>query len=161
MEVNFWVSLLGSTGMILGAAYMLWLYRRIIFGSITRDDLRAILDLSPREIGIFVPLIALTLLMGIYPTSFTSFFDATVGAMVEQHVAALKKCGPTGWSRAMIMNWTLAVPEIVLALCAMAILIFGVLWKNPNVSLACTMLGVGRAAAGGGAGRVGAAGGCV
>jgi NADH-quinone oxidoreductase subunit M len=89
LKVNFWVSLLGSTGMILGAAYMLWLYRRIIFGMITRDDLRSILDLSPREVGIFVPLIALTLWMGIYPSSFTSFFDATVGAMVEQHTAAL------------------------------------------------------------------------
>ena len=89
LEVNFWVALLGSTGMILGAAYMLWLYRRMIFGSITRDDLRAILDLSPREIGLFVPLVALTLWMGIYPSSFTVFFDATVGAMVEQHSAAI------------------------------------------------------------------------
>ena len=88
-EVNFWVSLLGSAGMILGAAYMLWLYRRIIFGIITRDDLRSILDLSPREVGLFVPLVVLTLWMGIYPSSFTSFFDATVGAMVEQHSAAL------------------------------------------------------------------------
>ena len=88
-KVNFWVSLLGSTGMILGAAYSLWLYRRIIFGIITRDDLRAMLDLSPREIGIFVPLVALTLWMGVYPSSFSSFFDATVGAMVEQHTAAL------------------------------------------------------------------------
>jgi NADH-quinone oxidoreductase subunit M len=88
-KVNFWVSLLGSTGMILGAAYSLWLYRRIIFGSITRDDLKSILDLSPREIGIFVPLVVLTFWMGIYPSSFTSFFDATVGAMVEQHTAAL------------------------------------------------------------------------
>ena len=56
LKVNFWVSLLGSSGMILGAAYMLWLYRRVIFGSITRDDLRGILDLGPREIGIFAPL---------------------------------------------------------------------------------------------------------
>ena len=88
-RVNFWVALLGSTGMILGACYSLWLYRRIIFGSITRDDLKSILDLSPREIGIFVPLIVLTFWMGIYPSSFTSFFDATVGAMVEQHTAAI------------------------------------------------------------------------
>ena len=88
-KVNFWVALLGSTGMILGACYSLWLYRRIIFGSITRDDLKSILDLSPREIGIFVPLIVLTFWMGIYPSSFTSFFDATVGAMVEQHTAAI------------------------------------------------------------------------
>ncbi len=88
-KVNFWVSLLGSTGMILGAAYALWLYRRIIFGSITRDDLRSILDVTPREIAIFTPLIFLTFWMGIYPSSFTQFFDASVGAMVDQHTAAI------------------------------------------------------------------------
>ena len=88
-KVNFWVSFLGSTGMILGAAYALWLYRRIIFGSITRDDLRSILDLTPREVAIFVPLVILTVWMGVYPSSFTQFFDASVGAMVDGHVAAL------------------------------------------------------------------------
>ncbi len=88
-KVSFWLALLGSLGMILGAIYALYLYRRIIFGTITRDDLKAILDLSPREIAIFVPLALVTLWMGVYPTSFTSFFDATVGAMVEQHQAAL------------------------------------------------------------------------
>ncbi len=89
LKVNFWVSLLGSMGMILGAAYALYLYRRVIFGSITRDDLRSILDVSPREVAIFTPLIFLTFWMGIYPSSFTQFFDASVGAMVEQHTAAL------------------------------------------------------------------------
>ncbi len=88
-KVSFWLALLGSTGMILGAVYMLFLYRRVIFGTITRDDLRGILDLSPREIAIFAPLVGLTLWMGIYPSSFTQFFDATVHAMVENHVAAL------------------------------------------------------------------------
>ena len=89
LKVSFWVSLLGSTGMILGAAYALWLYRRIIFGSITRDDLRSILDLSPREVAIFTPLIALVFWMGIYPSSFTQFFDASVGAMVDGHQLAM------------------------------------------------------------------------
>jgi NADH-quinone oxidoreductase subunit M len=89
LQVNFWLALLGGMGMILGAAYMLYLYRRIIFGRITRDDLRNILDLSPREWVVFAPLIVLTLWMGIYPSSFTSFFDATVGAMVQNHTAAL------------------------------------------------------------------------
>jgi len=89
LQVNFWLSLLGGMGMILGAAYMLYLYRRIIFGRITRDDLRAILDLSPREWAVFAPLIGLTLWMGIYPSSFTSYFDATVGAMVQHHAEAL------------------------------------------------------------------------
>jgi NADH-quinone oxidoreductase subunit M len=89
LQVNFWLSLLGGTGMILGAAYMLYLYRRVIFGRLTRDDLRHILDLSPREWAVFVPLIVLTLWMGVYPSSFTGYFDATVGALVQQHTAAL------------------------------------------------------------------------
>ena len=89
LQVNFWLALLGGMGMILGAAYSLYLYRRVIFGRITKDDLRNILDLSPREWAVFAPLIVLTLWMGIYPSSFTSFFDASVGAMVQQHTAAL------------------------------------------------------------------------
>ena len=88
-QVQFWLALLGSLGMIIGAAYALWLYRRIIFGRITRDDLRSILDLSPREMAVFAPLVVLTIWMGVYPSSFSSFWDATVGAMVEHHQAAL------------------------------------------------------------------------
>jgi NADH-quinone oxidoreductase subunit M len=88
-EVNFWLALLGGLGMILGAAYMLYLYRRVIFGSITRADLKNILDLSPREWAVFAPLIALTLWMGIYPSSFTGFFDETVSAMVQHHHEAV------------------------------------------------------------------------
>jgi NADH-quinone oxidoreductase subunit M len=88
-KVNFWLALLGSLGMILGTAYMLWLYRRVIFGTITRVELRDILDLSPREVAVFAPLVILTLWMGVYPSSFTGFWDASVGAMVEHHQAAL------------------------------------------------------------------------
>jgi NADH-quinone oxidoreductase subunit M len=88
-KVSFWLALLGSMGMILGAAYMLYLYRRVIFGRITRDELKSIMDLSPREIAVFAPLVLLTLWMGIYPSSFTVFWDASVHAMVEKHVAAL------------------------------------------------------------------------
>ena len=90
-KVSFWLALLGSLGMILGAAYALYLYRRVMFGSITRDDLRAILDLSPREMAVFVPLALVTLWMGIYPSSFTRIFDASVNAMVTQHLAALAR----------------------------------------------------------------------
>jgi NADH-quinone oxidoreductase subunit M len=88
-HVSFWLSLLGSLGMILGAIYALYLYRRVVFGKLERADLRGILDLSPREIAAFAPLVLLTLWMGIYPSSFTRFFDATVGSMVQQHQAAL------------------------------------------------------------------------
>ncbi len=89
LQVNFWLALLGSTGMILGAGYSLYLYRRIIFGALTKIDLRALLDMSPREIAVFVPLALVTLWMGIYPSSFTGVFDATVGSMVEHHRVAL------------------------------------------------------------------------
>ncbi len=88
-QVNFWVALLGSFGMVLGAAYMLFLYRRVIFGQLVRPDLKSILDLSPREMAIFAPLAVLTLWLGIYPSSFTGFFGATVSAMVDQHAQAL------------------------------------------------------------------------
>jgi NADH-quinone oxidoreductase subunit M len=87
LHVSFWLALLGSLGMILGAAYMLYLYRRVIFGTITKADLRGILDLSPREIAVFAPLVVLTLWMGIDPSSFTGFWDASVGAMVEHQQA--------------------------------------------------------------------------
>ena len=88
-KVNFWLALLGSMGMILGAGYMLYLYRRVVFGALTKPDLRGILDLNAREVAIFAPLVLLTLWMGIYPSSFTQFFDASVHAMVDQHTAAL------------------------------------------------------------------------
>jgi NADH-quinone oxidoreductase subunit M len=88
-KVNFWLALLGSAGMVLGAAYMLYLYRRVMFGSITRADLKSILDLSPREIAVFAPLVVLTLWMGVYPSSFTTFFDATTGALAQGHDQAM------------------------------------------------------------------------
>ncbi|MFT8242748.1 NADH-quinone oxidoreductase subunit M [Roseomonas sp. BN140053] len=84
-----WVALGAATGMILGAAYMLYLYRRVVFSRMTRDDLRALLDLSPREYATFAPLILLTLWMGIYPSSFLQFFQASVAALVQRHEAAL------------------------------------------------------------------------
>jgi NADH-quinone oxidoreductase subunit M len=89
-RVNFWLALLGSAGMVLGAAYMLYLYRRVVFGRITRDDLKTILDLSPREVAVFAPLVVLTLWMGIYPSSFTGFFDASTGALVQGHEQAMR-----------------------------------------------------------------------
>jgi len=87
--ISFWLALLGGMGMILGIVYMLYLYRRVIFGRLTKQDLRNILDLSPREWAVFAPLFVLTFWMGVYPSSFSSFWDASVAAMVKQHTAAL------------------------------------------------------------------------
>jgi NADH-quinone oxidoreductase subunit M len=88
-RINPWVALGAATGMILGAAYMLYLYRRVAFGRITRDDLRSLLDLSPREYAVFAPLILLTLWMGVYPSSFLGFFEASVANLVARHEAAM------------------------------------------------------------------------
>jgi NADH-quinone oxidoreductase subunit M len=88
-KVNPWVALGAALGMILGAAYMLWLYRRVAFGALTRADLKSLLDLSPREYAVFAPLIALTLWMGVYPQSFLSFFEASVASLVARHEAAV------------------------------------------------------------------------
>ena len=82
--VNPWVALGAATGMILGACYMLLLYGRVAFGRITRDDLKALLDLSPREYAIFAPLIALTLWMGVYPESFMAPMRQDVAVLLAR-----------------------------------------------------------------------------
>ncbi|HEX5321977.1 MAG TPA: NADH-quinone oxidoreductase subunit M [Stellaceae bacterium] len=79
---------LAATAMFLSAAYMLYLYRRVIFGTITRDDLRGMLDLSLREKMVFAPLILLVLWMGVYPNSFLLPIRASVDHLVAQVTAA-------------------------------------------------------------------------
>ncbi|WP_149537362.1 NADH-quinone oxidoreductase subunit M [Siccirubricoccus phaeus] len=88
-RINPWVAFGGALGMVLGAAYMLYLYRRVIFGKLTKPDLRALLDLSPREYAVFAPLILLALWMGVYPQPFLDFFEASVAALVQRHEAAM------------------------------------------------------------------------
>jgi len=88
-KVNTWVATLGATGMILGVAYMLWLYRRVIFGALTKPELKDILDLSPREVAVFAPLLVVVFWMGIYPTSFLDPMHASIGRVIGQYNAAL------------------------------------------------------------------------
>jgi NADH-quinone oxidoreductase subunit M len=88
-HVNPWVAFGAALGMILGAGYMLYLYRRVIFSKVTREDLKVLLDLSPREYATFAPLILLTFWMGVYPSSFLSFFEASVAALITRHEAAM------------------------------------------------------------------------
>src|SRR5580693_315124 len=85
---------LAATALFLGAAYTLYLYRRVIFGTITRDDLRNILDLSPREKAVFAPLLILVLWMGVYPSSFLTPIRASVDHLVQQVSAAQASMGP-------------------------------------------------------------------
>lgn len=87
-QANSWVALLTAIGMILGAAYMLYLYRRVIFGTLTKDALKKITDLTPREIAVFAPLIVLVVWMGVYPDSFLSIMHASVEQLVDRLAAA-------------------------------------------------------------------------
>ncbi len=89
-QVNRVLALVAASGMVLGAAYMLWLYRRVLFGALAKPELKALLDLSPREFAAFGPLAALTLWMGVYPSSFTQFFSASVASLLDRHQALLR-----------------------------------------------------------------------
>ena len=89
-KANTWVATLAATGLILGAAYALWLYRKIVFGELTKDSLKGLLDMNRREITIFLPLVLLTLWMGIYPNSFLDPMAPAVDKLIGDYQAALK-----------------------------------------------------------------------
>jgi NADH-quinone oxidoreductase subunit M len=93
---NTWVAMFIATGLILGAAYMLWLYRRVVFGELTKEDLKSMLDLSWREKMVFAPLLVLVFWMGIYPISFTSIFGPSVEAMVRDYGPRMERVAEFG-----------------------------------------------------------------
>ncbi|MGN6551800.1 MAG: NADH-quinone oxidoreductase subunit M [Pararhizobium sp.] len=88
-QVNTWVALFATTGVILSAAYALWLYRRIIFGALDKESLKAMLDLSPREKLTLYPLIALTIFFGVYPAPIFDVTAASVDTLVNHYQASL------------------------------------------------------------------------
>ncbi|HEX4766329.1 MAG TPA: NADH-quinone oxidoreductase subunit M [Lichenihabitans sp.] len=87
-QVNTWVALLATLGTILSAAYALYLYRRVIFGTLEKVSLKGILDLSPREIAIMAPLVLLTLYYGIHPSPVLNASDAAVAGIVKTVAAS-------------------------------------------------------------------------
>jgi NADH-quinone oxidoreductase subunit M len=89
-KANTWVAFGAATGLILGAAYALWLYRKIIFGELTKDSLKAILDMNRREVAVFLPLVLIVLWMGIYPNSFLDPMAPAVDKLIGDYNAALK-----------------------------------------------------------------------
>ena len=77
-QVNTWVALIAATGVILSAAYALWLYRRVVFGALTKESLKGLFDLSGREKVVLYPLIILVIFYGVYPAP---VFDATTASV--------------------------------------------------------------------------------
>ncbi len=88
-QVNTWVAFVATTGIVLSAAYALWLYRRMIFGELVKEDLKGLLDLSRREVLVFAPLIVVVLWMGLYPTPFLDVMHVSVANLIERHEVAL------------------------------------------------------------------------
>ncbi len=91
-KANSWVAFVATTGIILGAAYMLYLYARMIYGRAAGDDTLAMTDLNKREIAIFVPIVATVFWMGIYPESFLKPMRRDVGTIV----ARIERANPGG-----------------------------------------------------------------
>ena len=89
-QVNTWTAFLATTGMILGAAYMLYLYRRVVYGKAEKPEVLAMPDLSLREVAIFAPMIVVVLWMGIYPASFLKPMQPSIANLIE-HVQAAER----------------------------------------------------------------------
>ena len=83
-SVNTYFAVFATTGVVLAATYSLWLYRRMIFGALIKDDLSEMLDLTRREIIIFVPLITLTIFIGIYPKPVIDIIEPSAKKIVSQ-----------------------------------------------------------------------------
>ena len=82
-RVNTWVALFATTGVILSAGYALWLYRKVVFGALTKDSLKGLTDLTLRERSLLYPLIALVILFGVYPAALLDPMAASVNALVD------------------------------------------------------------------------------
>jgi NADH-quinone oxidoreductase subunit M len=74
---------------ILSAAYALWLYRRVIFGKLEKENLKAIADMNGREIAIMAPLVALTILFGVWPQPILDVTTVSVEHLINSYQAAL------------------------------------------------------------------------
>ena len=83
-SINTYFAVFATTGVVLAATYSLWLYRRMIFGALIKDDLSEMLDLTRREIIIFVPLITLTIFIGIYPKPVIDIIEPSAKKIVNQ-----------------------------------------------------------------------------
>jgi NADH-quinone oxidoreductase subunit M len=96
-QVNTWATFLATTGIILGAAYMLYLYRRVIFGPLTREELKGILDLNRREIAVFAPIVAAVLWMGVHPQPILNVFTASTDKLAARYEAARNEAAARGY----------------------------------------------------------------
>ena len=89
VEYNFWIGFAAAIALILGAAYSLWMYKRVVFGAVANDRVAALKDVDRREFWVLMAMAALVLFMGVYPRPFTDVTDASVQALLH-HVSQSK-----------------------------------------------------------------------
>jgi NADH-quinone oxidoreductase subunit M len=82
-QASTWTAFGAATGVILSAAYALWLYRRVIFGDLIKESLKSITDMNSREVTFMAPLVVMTILLGVYPSLATDLFGPTVEALID------------------------------------------------------------------------------
>jgi NADH-quinone oxidoreductase subunit M len=88
-QVNTWVAVIATSGVILSASYGLWLYRRVVMGDLIKESLKSITDMTRRERAIFAPLVVMTLLLGVYPALVTDIIGPSVEALVGSYETAV------------------------------------------------------------------------
>jgi NADH-quinone oxidoreductase subunit M len=88
-KANIPVATLATIGVILSACYALWLYRKVVFGALTKPQLMGLRDMSPREIFVFLPLVVLTILFGVYPKPVLDMSAASVAQLLENYNQAV------------------------------------------------------------------------
>jgi NADH-quinone oxidoreductase subunit M len=89
VKYNFWLGLLAATALVFGAAYTLWMVKRVYLGPVTNDKVRALTDINAREFLMLGVLAAAVLYMGIHPKPFTDVMNASVAGFLK-HVAVSK-----------------------------------------------------------------------
>jgi NADH-quinone oxidoreductase subunit M len=88
-KVNFWLAMLASTTLVFGAAYTLWMYKRVFFGAVANDNVKALADVNRREFWMLIVLAVAVLYMGLYPKPFTDVMQVSVADLLK-HVAQSK-----------------------------------------------------------------------
>jgi NADH-quinone oxidoreductase subunit M len=89
VKYNFWIGGAAATALIFGAAYTLWMYKRVYLGPVANDDVKALVDINSREFLMLALLAVAVLYMGIYPKPFTDVMNTSVADLLK-HVATSK-----------------------------------------------------------------------
>ncbi|MCH8566607.1 MAG: NADH-quinone oxidoreductase subunit M [Balneolales bacterium] len=81
---NIWFAIVATTGVILAAIYMLWMFQRVMFGPVTKEENKNLKDLNAREIGLLIPVMIFIIWIGVRPTHFTQYSEHQVTVLLEQ-----------------------------------------------------------------------------